>query len=109
MLIWFFASFSFGSLSFAGSADPAAGHDHMQMLSTHEAMPGGPPQTPDMPVGHDHAAMQCCMTFCASSWVGALQNEAFVKLRTASVHVLSTDTLRLPLLYLDSDPPVPKA
>lgn len=71
-------------------------------------MPGGQPQTPDMPVGHDHAAMQCCMIFCVASCVGALQNGAFVNLRTMSVHVFTTDDPLLRPLYLDSDPPVPK-
>ena len=108
MLIWLFAGFAFGSSSFAGAADPLAGHGHAAMLSMHEAMSGGQPRTPDMPVGHDHAAMQCCITFCAASCVGVLQNDAFVKMRTVSAYIFSTDGMLMRPLYLDADPPVSK-
>ena len=108
LLVWFFASIAFGSPSFADAADPATGHDHAQMLSMHEAMSAGQQQTPDMPVRHDHGAMQCCMISCVATCGGVLQNGVFVNTRTVSVHLFSADEPLLRSLYLDSDPPVPK-
>ena len=110
LLIWLFASFAFATPSFVNAAAPAAGHDHAQMHSMHDgAMDAGRLPVSDMPVGHDHAAMQCCMVSCVATGFGTLQNGAFVDLTTVSTVLFSAADPLLRSLYLDSDPPVPKA
>jgi hypothetical protein len=115
LLVWFVASFafatpSFATTSFANAAAPVAGHDHAQVHSMHDGtMDAGQLPISDMPVAHDHAAMQCSMDSCVATSFGTLQNGAFVRLTTVSTILFSAADTLMRSLYLDSDPPVPKA
>jgi hypothetical protein len=113
LLVWFFASIAFATPSFVNAAAAAAGHDHDRIHAMHamhdDAPNSGQSQIPDMPVGHDHATMNCCMVSCVATCFGTLQNGAFINLRSASAYLFLADDPLLRSLYLDSDPPVPKA
>ena len=108
LLVWFFASFAFTTPSFVNAAAPVAGHD--QMHAMHDGtLNSGQSQMPDSPVAHDHATMQSCMVSCVANCFGTLQNSGFVNLTSVTAYLFLADDPLLRSLYLDSDPPVPKA